>query len=111
MTVSYYQSEGVVLGAAAAVVGAAVPTSTKRVIVSADLVNTTAAPIDATIYMVPTAGAAAAANCVIQARTIAPKETYLCPELINQGMGAGGTVQGLGNGLSFRYSARDITNG
>lgn len=111
MSVSFYQSEGVVLGAAAAVIGSITPASTKRVIVSAFLVNTTAAPVDASVYLVPAGGAPAAATIAISTRTIAPKETYFCPELINQGIGQGGSVQALGTGLTFRYSARDITNG
>lgn len=111
MSTFYYATDGALLTAAAAIVGAAVGASTKRVITAAALINTTAAPIDATVYLVPAAGAVGAATCVISARTIAPKETYFCPELVNQGLNAGGSVQALGNGLTMRYAGRDITNG
>lgn len=111
MATSSYVHEGSVLTAAAAVQGAAVGTLTKRVIAAAALVNTTGAAVAASVYLVPGGGAPAAANCLISARTIAPGETYFCPELINQGLNAGGTVQALGAGLTFRYAGRDITNG
>lgn len=111
MAVQNYVHEGAVLAAQAAVQGAAVGDLTKRVIAAAALVNTTAAAVAASVYLVPKDGTAAAANCLISARAIAPGETYFCPELINQGLNAGGTVQALGAGLTFRFAARDITNG
>lgn len=111
MTISSYIHDGAVLTAAAAVQGAAVGALTRRVITSAALVNTTGAAVQATVYLVPSAGAAGAANTLISARTIAPGETYFCPELVNQGINAGGSVQALGLGLTFKYAAKDIING
>jgi uncharacterized membrane protein YjjB (DUF3815 family) len=111
MAIQNYVHEGAILAAAAGVQGAAVGTLTKRVITAAALVNTTAAPVAASVYLVPSGGAADASRCLISARTIAPGETYFCPELINQGLSAGGTVQALGAGLTFRYTGRDLTNG
>lgn len=108
MAISSYVYEGGVLAAAAAVQGDPVGTLTQRVITAAALVNTTAAAVQASVYLVPSGGAAAAANCLISARTIAPGETYFCPELINQGLRAGGSVQASGAGLTFRYAGRDI---
>lgn len=108
MAISNYIYDGGTLAAAAAVQGAAVPDLTKRVIRAAAIVNTTAAPIAATVYLVPKDAAAGAANAIISARTIAAGETYPCPELVNQGLNAGGTVQALGNGLTFKYAATDF---
>lgn len=111
MAIKNYVYEGGVLAAAAAIQGAAVDALTKRVVTAAALVNTTAGAVAATVYLVPNGAAAGAANCLISARTLAPGETYFCPELINQGLNAGGTVQALGAGLTFKYSAKDIING
>lgn len=108
MAVTPYVFDGGALTAAAATQGTAVPALTKRVIKSAALVNTTAAPIAATVYLVPNGGAAGATNTMISARPIAPGESYPCPELINQGLNAGGAVQALGNGLTFKYTATDF---
>lgn len=111
MTIRSYVYDGGVLTAAAAIQGSAVGALTTRVITAAALVNTTATAVSASLYLVPSAGAAGAANCLVSARPIGPGETYFCPELVNQGINAGGTVQALGAGLSFKYSAKDIING
>lgn len=111
MSIQIYIHDGALLGAAAAVQGNAVPALTKRVLVAAALVNTTAAAVPATVYLVPPNGAPGAGNALISARAIAPGETYFCPELVNQGLNAGGSVQALGAGLTFKYTAKDIING
>lgn len=111
MTIQTYVHEGAVLGAAAAVQGTPVGTLTKRVISSAALVNTTAAAVPASVFLVPSGQNPDASHTLISARPIAPGETYSCPELINKGLNPGGTVQALGNGLTFLYTAKDIING
>lgn len=108
MAVTPYIYDGGTLGAAAAIQGSAVPASTKRVIKAANITNTTGAPIPVTVYLVPGAGAPAAANTVISARPIAAGESYPCPELIGLGLRAGGAVQALGAGLTFTYTATDF---
>lgn len=108
MAIQSYVHEGTVLAAAAAVVGDPVGSLTQRVLTAAALINTTAAAVAASVYLVPSGGNAGAANCLISARTIAPGETYFCPELINQGLRAGGTVQASGAGLTMRFAGRDI---
>jgi hypothetical protein len=110
MAVNTYTYDGAVLGAAATKQGTDVPALTKRVITSACLTNTTGGPIAATVNLAPAAGVAAA-NTVISARAIAAGETYTCPELINQGIDSGGAVWALGNGLSFKYTAKDVISG
>jgi hypothetical protein len=108
MAIQNYIFDGGVLAAAAAVQGTAVPDLTKRVIRAATLTNTTGAAVAATVYLVPSAGAPAAGNTLISARTLAPGESYPCPELINQGLNAGGSVQALGLGVTFKYTATDF---
>jgi hypothetical protein len=105
MAVTPYIFDGAALTAAAAQQGDAVPNLTKRVIKSASLVNTTAAPISATVNLVT------ADNTVIthiSARPIAAGESYPCHELINKGLNPGGFVQALGAGLTFMYTATDF---
>jgi len=108
MTIQNYVHDGSTLAAAAAVQGTAVPALTKRIIRAATLCNSTAAPVSASVYMVPAAGAPDATNILISARPIAPGETYPCPELVNQGLNAGGSVQALGAGLTFKYTATEF---
>lgn len=109
MAVRPYTTDPVTLAAAVATVGAAVPDLTTRVIKSATITNPTAGVIPATVYMVPAGGAlAGAGNVMISARPIAPGESYPCPELISQGLNAGSTVQALGAGLVFKYTATDF---
>jgi hypothetical protein len=108
MTIQNYIHDGSTLSAAAAVQGVAVPALTKRIIRAALLCNSSAAPIAASVYLVPAGGNPDATNIMISARTISPGESYPCPELVNQGVNAGGSVQALGAGLTFKYSATDI---
>jgi hypothetical protein len=109
MTIQNYIHDGSALGAAAAVQGVAVPDLTKRVINAATLCNSTAAPIAASVWLVPAGGSPDATNIMISARTISPGESYPCPELIRQGVNKGGSVQASGNGLTFKYSATDFS--
>jgi hypothetical protein len=81
---------------------------TRARITAATLTNTTGAPIQATVYLVPSGGVAGAANTVISTKTIAPGETYHCPELVNQVIEPSGTIQALGNGLTFVVSGVEI---
>lgn len=108
MTIQNYVHDGSTLAAAAAVQGAAVPALTKRIIRAATLCNSSGAPVAASVYLVPSGGNPDATNVMISARTISPNESYACPELVNQGLNAGGSVQALGAGLTFKYSATDI---
>lgn len=104
MAVVPYIHDGAVLTGALTTQGTAAPALTKRVIKSASLVNTTGAPVAATVSMVSAAGT----FTHISARPIAAGESYPCPELINKGMNPGGYVQALGAGLTFMYTATDF---
>lgn len=109
MSIQNYIHDGSTLAAAAGVQGAAVPALTKRIIRAATLVNSTVNPVAASVYLVPPAGAPDATNIMVSARTIAPGESYPCPELVNQGLNPGGAVQALGAGLTFKYTATDFS--
>ncbi len=109
MATSIYILDAVLLAAAVANVGTAVPVNSKRIIRGATLYNGTAAPVVCQIHCIPSGGTASDTNRVIS-RTIGVEETYKCPELVNKGMNAGGFVQGLGLDVSFSYESTDITN-
>lgn len=108
MAVKPYVSDPATLAGAAAAVGTTVPLLTTRVIKAATITNTTAAPIAASVFVVPSGGVAGSGNTFISSRSIAAGESYPCPELINQGLNPGGTVQALGAGLTFAYTATDF---
>lgn len=108
MTIQNYIHDGNTLTTAATVQGSAVAVSTKRIIRAAILCNSTAAPITASAWLVPSGGTGDATNIMISTHALAPGETYPCPELVNQGLNAGGTVQALGLGLTFKYTAVDF---
>lgn len=108
MAIQNYTPDAAVLTAAATVQGAAVPALTKRIIRAATVTNTTGATVQFTAYIVPSGGVAGTANALISARSIAPGESYCCNELISQGVNEGGTLQALGNGLTFKHTAIDF---
>lgn len=108
MAVTPYTSDGAVLTASGDMQGVAVPVLTRRIIKAATLTNATGVPIAATVYLVPAGSAAGPTNVVITARPIAPGESYPCPEMINQGLNAGGFVAASGAGLAFKFTAVDF---
>lgn len=108
MAVKPYSSNPATLTTGGFIQGDAVPNLTTRVIKAATATNPSAAPIALTVHLVPGGANARNDNMLISSRAIAPGESYTCPELINQGMGSGGTVQAFGNGLTFKYTATDF---
>jgi len=110
MTTSVYILDGTLLTGAAATYGTAVPTLTKRVFKAMKLYNGTAAPVQCEVHLIASGGTASDTNRVIL-RTVNPEETYTCPEVINEGLNAGGFVQALGLNCSIRFTATEITNG
>lgn len=74
--------------------------------------NTTAANVPFSVNLVISGGVASASNLVLSARSIAPGETYTCPELVGQTLEAGGfisTLAGTGAALTISASGREIT--
>lgn len=108
MTIQNYVHDGSTLTAGASIQGAAVPALTKRIIRAATVTNSTAAPLGFSAYLVPQGGVPDETNIVIANRTIAVGESYSCPEMVNQGLNPGGSVQALGNGLTFKYTGTDF---
>jgi len=57
--------------------------------------NTTAGAITLTVYRITVGGSASAANTIISARSIAPGETYTCPEAVGHWLAPGDFIQAL----------------
>lgn len=73
--------------------------------------NNTAANVTFSVNLVAAAGSAATSNKVLS-RTIAPGESYTCPELVGQVLEAGGfisTLAGTAAALTISASGREIT--
>jgi hypothetical protein len=100
-----YVYEGGTLTGALSDQGTVVAANTKRIIQSAALVNTTAAPVLCTVNFVD---GGTGVHPKISARPVAAGETYLCPELIGKGINQLGKIQALGLGVSFDYTAIEI---
>lgn len=74
--------------------------------------NTSLANVQLSVNLVSSGGAAGTENLVLTARSIAPGETYTCPELTGQVLEAGGfisTVSSAGSSLVISGSGREIT--
>src|SRR5437867_2072369 len=88
--ISNYFFDGGNVAVAVTTQGDVIPANTKRKITGAAVCNSTAVAKTFTAYLVPSGGTAGATNVYISARTIAPGETYMCPELVGRGQNAGG---------------------
>lgn len=87
-------------------------TNCKAIIDKFTITNTGAGNVTFTAYLVASGGAANADECIINARSIAPNECYLCPELVGQMLESGGfiaTDAGDGTSLTISASGREIT--
>lgn len=109
MAITEYIFDGTLMTGSAATYGAAVPANTKRTFRAMKLYNGTSAPVVCEVHLIASGGTASDANRVIH-RTIDVEETYLCPEVVGEGLNAGGFVQALGLDVSIRYTATDKTN-
>lgn len=84
----------------------------KTVIDKFTVTNTSAANATLSVNLVASGGAAGDANLVMKTRTVAPSETYTCPELVGQTLEDGGfisTVAGTAAALTISASGREIT--
>lgn len=87
-------------------------TSVTAIVDKFTVTNTTAGAVTFSANVVTAAGAAGAANLVLDARSIAVNETYTCPELVGQVLEAGdfiSTLAGAATSLTIRASGREIT--
>lgn len=74
--------------------------------------NTSASNITFSVNLVTISGTAGTDNLIVKTRTIAPNETYTCPELVGQVLEAGGFISTLASAatsLTMRASGREIT--
>ena len=87
-------------------------TNVKAMIDKFTATNTSAANVTLSVNLVTSGGSASAANLIVDARTIAPDETYTFPELVGQVLEAGGfisTIASAATSLTIRASGREIT--
>lgn len=74
--------------------------------------NTSGANVTISVNIVTVGGLPTNANLIVDARAIAPGETYTFPELVGQVLEAGGyisTLAGTAAALTIRASGREIT--
>lgn len=74
--------------------------------------NTSTVNVTFSINVVNSGGSASASNLVLDARTIAPNETYLCPEVIGQVLQANSfisTIASISSSITIRASGREIS--
>lgn len=90
-------------------VGSVVPGSTKRKYTKATCYNGTAAPVTLMLCLVPAAGVANTLTQYVN-YSLAPGETYLCPEIVGAALQAGGQMWASGVGLSLSAVASDTIN-
>ena len=74
--------------------------------------NTSAANVTLSVNLVTSGGSAGVTNLIVDARAIAPGETYTFPELVGQVLESGGfisTIASAATSLTIRASGREIT--
>jgi IMP cyclohydrolase len=84
----------------------------KTIIDKFTVTNTAGAAVTFTVNLVASGGGASALNTVLSAKSIAPNETYTCPELVGQVLENGGfisTLAGTATALTISASGREIT--
>jgi len=84
----------------------AAPTGTTAIIHAAVLCNTTGGAVDCTVWLNP--ASAGTDRVLIDTRTLADEESYICPELVNQVLAAGGTIDALGLNVTLYVSGVEI---
>lgn len=84
----------------------------KTIIDKFTVTNTSASNAVFSTNLVASGGAAGDANLVLKAKTIAPGQTYTCPELVGQVLESGGfisTLAGTASALTISAAGREIT--
>jgi hypothetical protein len=87
-------------------------TAANAIIDKFTVTNTSANNVTISVNLVRVTTSAGADNLIIDARAIAPDETYTCPELIGHVLQAGdfiSTLASVGASLTIRCSGREIT--
>lgn len=84
----------------------------KTIIDKFTVTNTSASNVTISINLIASGGIAGDNNLVLKNRTIAPNETYTCPELVGQVLENGGTISTIASAsasLTISASGREIT--
>ena len=87
-------------------------TKCKTIIDKFTATNTSANNVTISVNLVTSGGTAGVSNLVVDARSIAPNETYTFPELVGQVLDPGGfisTIASAETSLTIRASGREIT--
>ena len=87
-------------------------TNCKAIIDKFTITNTSADNVTISVNLVTSGGAPAASNLIMDTRSIAPDETYTCPELVGQAIEQNGfisTIASAATSLTIRASGREIT--
>lgn len=87
-------------------------TNCKTIIDKFTVTNTSANNVTLSVNLVASGGSAGDSNLVLKAKSIAPSETYTCPELVGQTLEASGfisTIAGAATSLTISASGREIT--
>ena len=87
-------------------------TNCKTIIDKFTVTNTTAGNVTFSVNLITSGGSAGVSNLILDTRSIAPDETYTCPELVGQALESGGfisTIASAATSLTIRASGREIT--
>jgi len=87
-------------------------TNCRAIIDKATATNTSGANVTLSVNLVTSGGSSGVSNLVVNARAIAPNETYTLPELVGQVLDSGGfisTLAGAATSITLRISGREIT--
>jgi hypothetical protein len=87
-------------------------TAVRAIIDKFTVTNTSAGNVTLSVNLVTSGGTAGASNLVLDARAIAPDETYICPELVGHALEAGGFISTLASAatsLTIRCSGREVS--
>jgi hypothetical protein len=87
-------------------------TNCKAIIDKFTVTNTTAGNVTFSVNLIASGGAAGVSNLILDTRSIAPDETYTCPELVGQVLESGNfisTIASAATSLTIRASGREIT--
>ena len=87
-------------------------TNCKTIIDKFTATNTTAGNVTISVNLVTSGNVAVVTNLIVDARSIAPEETYTFPELVGQALEPNGFISTLASAatsLTIRASGREIT--
>jgi len=87
-------------------------TNCRAIIDKATATNTSGANVTLSVNLVTSGGSSGVSNLVVNARAIAPNETYTLPELVGQVLDSGGFISTLAcaaTSITLRISGREIT--